>query len=265
MIIIAEKINGTIPSVGKAIEEHNEEFIRDLAVRQSEAGADYLDVSASTAPEIEEKTMRWLIDIVQEVSDKPLCIDSPDPALLKKLMPYVKNPGLVNSISLEGDKCDILLPALKDDERWGVVALCCDKSGIAESADLKVQNAFTLIEEAAKYGISPERMHIDPLVLALSAVGNTALEFTEAIRRIKAEYPTVNVTAALSNVSYGMPLRKIVNSAFLTLCMQAGLNSVIADPLNQSVINTIYSTNALLGNDRLCRKYNTAYRKGVIK
>lgn len=264
MIIIGEKINGTIPSVGEAIANHNEELIRDLAIRQSDAGADYIDIAAGTATEIEEETMCWMIDLVQEATDKPLCIDSPNPALLAKLYPRVKNPGLINSISLEGEKCEILLPVLKDNPEWGVVALCCDQSGVAETADIKVQNALTLIEKAAEYGISPERMHIDPLVLALSAAQNAAIEFLDAIRRIKKAYPTVNVTAALSNVSFGMPVRKIVNTNFLALCMEAGLDSVIADPLNKPVMETIYATNAILGKDRLCRKYNTAYRKGII-
>ena len=107
-------------------------------------------------------------------------------------------------------------------------------------------------------------MHIDPLVLALSAVNDSALQFFSAVRRIKEVHPTVNVTAALSNISFGMPVRKLVNTNFLTLAMEAGLDSVIADPLNRDVIGTIYAAEALLGRDRLCRRYNTAYRKGKI-
>lgn len=264
MIIIGEKINGTIPSMKEAIETKNEAYIMNIAKAQDEAGADYIDVCAATDPSVEEETMCWLIDLVQSVTEKPLCIDSPDPALLKRMYPRVHNPGLINSISLEGAKCDILLPILAEHPEWNVVALCCDQSGIAESADQKVENAFALIEKAASYGITPDRMHIDPLVLALSAVGNAATEFFSAIRRIKAEYPTVNVTAALSNISFGMPARKLINTNFLAIAMEAGLDSMIADPLNRPVMETVYATNAILGKDRLCRKYNTAYRKGVI-
>lgn len=264
MIIIGEKINGTIPSVKEAILNHDKEFIKDLAILQTEAGADYIDIAAGTAPEMEEETMCWLIDLVQDVTDKPLCIDSPDPVLLKKISPLVKNPGLINSISLEGEKCDIILPILKKNPKWGVIALCCDQSGVAESSEIKIQNARTLIRKASEYDISPDRIHIDPLVLALSSTQNAATEFITAIRKIKEEYPTVNITAALSNISFGMPIRKIINNNFLALCMEAGLDSVIADPLNKAFIETIYATNAILGKDRLCRKYNTAYRKGII-
>lgn len=264
MIIIGEKINGTIPSVAAAISNHDEQFIKDLAIRQSEAGANYIDICAGTAVEIEEETLCWLIDIVQEVTETPLCIDSPDPELLARIYPRVKHPGLINSISLEGNKCDIILPILRDHPEWGVVALTCDQSGIAETADTKVENAFALIEKALSYGVGPERIHIDPLVLALSAAQNAATEFFEAIQRIKEKYPKVHVTAALSNISFGMPARKLVNTNFLALSMEAGLDSVIADPLDRGVIETIFAVDAILGHDRLCRKFNTAYRKGII-
>jgi 5-methyltetrahydrofolate corrinoid/iron sulfur protein methyltransferase len=264
MIIIGEKINGAIPSVKKAIEARNAEVIKDLAARQSDAGANYLDVCAGTSPDQEYDALAWLIDVVQDTVGTPICIDSPDPHMLVKVFPNLKKPGLINSISLEGDKCDVLLPLLKDNPAWGVIALCCDQSGIAEKAENKVKNAFQLINMAAGYGIEPKRMHIDPLVLALSAVNDSALNFFEAIRQIKAEYPTVNVTAALSNISFGMPVRKLVNVNFLTLSMEAGLDSVIADPLNRNVIATLYATEALLAKDAFCRKYNTAYRKGLI-
>lgn len=264
MIIIGEKINGAIPVVAEAIAKRDAAFIRQRALDQEAAGADYLDVCAGTTPELEYDALCWLIDTVQEVATKPLCIDSPNPEMLVSVFPKLQKPGLINSISMEGKKCDVLLPLLRDNPEWGVVALCCDNSGVAASAEDKVKNAFALIEKAAEYGVTPERIHIDPLVLALSAVNDSALQFFSAIRQIKAQYPTVKVTAALSNISYGMPVRKLVNVNFLTLAMEAGLDSVIADPLNRDVIGTIYATEALLGKDRLCRKYNTAYRKGKI-
>lgn len=264
MIIIGEKINGAIPSVAEAIEKRDAQFIQEKALAQAEAGSDYLDVCAGTTPELEYDALCWLVDTVQEVTDTPICIDSPDPDILVRIFPKLKKPGLINSISKEGNKCEVLLPLLKENPEWGVVALCCDSKGVASKWEDKASIAFELIEEAGKYGISPERMHIDPLVLALSAVNDSALNFFEAIRQIKRRYPTVNVTAALSNISFGMPARKLVNIHFLTLAMEAGLDSVIADPLNRDVIGAVYATDALLGKDRLCRKYNMAFRKGKI-
>ncbi len=264
MIIIGEKINGAIPKTKAAIEGRDAEYIRQLVKTQEEGGADYLDVCAGTAPEKEYDALCWLIDVVQGVAAKPICIDSPDPEMLVKVFEKIEKPGIINSISLEGRKCDILLPLLRDNPQWQVIALSCDQNGVTEKAEDKAALAFQLIEKASEYGVTPDRMHIDPLVLALSAVGNSALEFTRAIRMIKAKYPTVNITAALSNISFGMPARRIINTNFLTLSMEAGLDSVIADPTSRSVVETIYGTEALLGRDRLCRKYNKAYRAGKI-
>lgn len=264
MILIGEKINGAIPSVAEAIRNRDENWIIDLVLKQEAAGCDYLDVCAGTAPELEYDALCWLIDTVQGVAKKPICIDSPDPHMLLKVFPKLQKPGLVNSISMEGDKCEVLLPLLKENPQWGVVALCCDPSGIAEKAEDKARLAFQLLEKAQEYGITPDRIHVDPLVLALSAVNNSAVEFFKAIQMIKDKYPKVNITAALSNISYGMPARKVVNCSFFALSMQAGLTSVIADPLNKDVMGTMYATDTLLCKDKFCRNYNKAYRKGIF-
>ncbi len=264
MVVIGEKINGAIPSVAAAIEEREASLIGELVSAQEEAGADYLDVCAGTSPDKEYDALCWLIDVVQEHARKPVCIDSPDPEMLVRVFPKLEKPGLVNSISLEGNKCEILLPLLKDNPEWGVVALCCDNSGVANAWEEKTAHAFTLIEKAAEYGIAPERIHIDPLVLALSAVNDSALNFFEAVRRIKERYQKVNVTAALSNISFGMPARKLVNQNFLTLSMYAGLDSVIMNPLDRELMGAVYATDALMNKDKFCRKYNKAYRNGQI-
>ncbi|MEL4105455.1 dihydropteroate synthase [Oscillospiraceae bacterium WX1] len=264
MIIIGEKINGAIPKTAEAIKNRDEAYIVGLVKAQEENGADYLDVCAGTSPEEEYDALCWLLDIVQKHATKPLCIDSPDPIMLIRIFPQLKKPGLLNSISMEGEKCQLLLPLLRDNPEWQVVALACDNGGIAASADDKVRIAFDLVEKAAAYGVGPERIHIDPLVLALSAVNDSAVQFCEAIRRIKEKYPTVNITAALSNVSFAMPERKLVNRSFLTMSMMSGLDSVIADPANKDIIGTIYATDALLGRDRFCRQYNKAFREGKL-
>ena len=264
MIIIGEKINGIIPATGKAIKERDEAYIIELVKKQEEGGSDYLDVCAGSATDAEYETLCWLIDIVQAHATVPICIDSPDAKIIEKVFPLLKKPGLINSISFEGDKNEVLLPILKDNSDWQVVALCCNNSGIAESADEKIKVALELIEEAAKYGISPDRIHIDPLVLALSAVNDAVLHFCDATRGIKEKYPTTNIAAGLSNVSFGMPARGLVNRNFLTLAIAAGMNTIIVDPTNRDIIGNIYATAALLGQDKFCRKFNAAFRAGKI-
>ena len=263
MIIIGEKINGAIPSVSEAIGRRDEDFIRELVRRQTAAGASFIDVCAGRAPEDEKDEMLWLIGIVESESDVPLCIDSPDPRLLRELIPIVKNKGIVNSVSGEGDKCDVLLPIVKE-YGWDVVALTCDDSGIPEKAEKKTEIAFRLIEKCAEYDIPPERIFIDPLVLALSAINDSMVNFMQAIVRIKEKYPTVKFTSGLSNISFGMPYRKIVNQIFLALAMSVGMDSAIVDPTNREVVATILATEALLDKDKYCRRYNKAYRAGKI-
>ncbi|MEA4901964.1 methyltetrahydrofolate cobalamin methyltransferase [Desulfitobacterium sp.] len=263
MIIIGEKINGTIPSVKKAIEERDEAFIHNLAERQSEAGANYIDVCASTAPEVEVETLKWLMDIVQEATDTPLCIDSPNPKAIEAVFPYAQRPGLINSVSLEGDKCEIIFPMIQGTP-WQTIALTCDNNGIPKDVQTRVDIAKVLVEKAQQYHITPERIHIDPLVIALSADNDSLLKFAEATRQIKELYPTINITSGLSNISFGMPLRKVVNQNFLTLAMFAGMNSAILDPLNRDLAATLLATEALLGRDKYCRNYANAYRKHKI-
>lgn len=263
MIIIGEKINGTIPSVKNAIVERDEEFIRNLALKQTEAGAHYLDVCASTAPEYEVETLIWLMNLVQDTVDTPLCIDSPNATVIKEVLKYARRPGLINSVSEEGDKCEVIFPLIEGTE-WQVIALTCDNRGIPSDVETRVEITKNIVEKAQKYGIAPDRIHLDPLVLALSADNKSLLNFTETLKRVKELYPTLKVTSGLSNISFGMPLRKVVNQGFLTIALYAGMDSAIIDPVNRDMMATLMATEALLGRDRLCRNFSNAFRKNKI-
>lgn len=263
MIIIGEKINGTIPGVKQAIAERNEEFIRELAIRQVECGADYVDVCAGTAPEVEVETLKWLMEIVQNAVDKPLCIDSPNPRTIAEVIEYTKKPGIINSVSEEGEKCEIIYPLIQGTE-WQVIALTCDNKGIPSGVERRVEIARSLIEKAQRYDIAPERIYIDPLVMALSADNRSLLNFVDTLTAIKKMYPTVRFTSGLSNISFGMPFRRAVNQAFMTIAMYAGMDSAIMDPCNREMLAVLLATRALLGQDRYCRNYYNAYRKKMI-
>lgn len=264
MIIIGEKINGAIPSAADAIANKDEAFIRDLINKQVDAGATYLDVCAGSAPEKEEEILTWLIEIVQSETDVPICLDSPNAQLLLRLLPRIKTPGIINSVSGEGDKCEVLYPFLSENPQWKVIALTCDNEGIPNQWERKAQIAASLIDKAAEYGIGQERIFIDPLVLSLAAISDAMLNFMEAIRQIHTSYPEVHFTSGLSNISYGMPYRKIVNQNFLALALSAGMDSAIVDPTNRDIYATMLAVEALMNQDRLCRNYNKAYRVGKI-
>ncbi|NLP36149.1 MAG: methyltetrahydrofolate cobalamin methyltransferase [Firmicutes bacterium] len=263
MIIIGEKINGTIPRVGKAIAEKDDAYIRELAVKQAEAGAHYIDVCASVAPELEEETLIWLMDIVQDAVDTPLCIDSPNARMIEKVLKHAKKPGIINSVSAEGDKMEVIYPLMKGTE-WQVIALTCDNKGIPSDVETRVNIARQMVEEAAKYDITPDRIHIDPLVMALSADNQSLIKFLETMKQVKELYPTIKVTSGLSNISFSMPLRRVINQHFFALAIYAGMDSAIMDPLNRDMMTTLLATQALLGRDRYCRNFSNAYRKGII-
>jgi len=263
VIIIGEKINGTIPKVRTAIEERNADWIRMLALEQVEAGAHYLDVCASTEPEIEVETLLWLMEIIQEVVDVPLCIDSPNPHTIEAVFKYARKPGIINSVSSEGEKCEIIFPLIEGTS-WQVIALTCDNEGIPKSVQKRVDIACSLVEKAVQYGITPDRIHLDPLVIALPTSSEAVINFVGTIKQIKDLYPTIKVTSGLSNISFGMPLRKAVNQIFFAIASFSGMDSAIMDPLSRELMTTLLAVEAFKGNDRHCRNFNNAYRNGVI-
>jgi len=263
MIIIGEKINGSIPVVAKAISEKDTEFIRNRARIQAEANSTYIDVCASVEETIEVETLKWLIDLVQEVTDVPICIDSPSPQACVAAIPFCNKPGLVNSVSLEGDKIDLIFPAIAD-SKWECIALLCDDKGIPNSVERRMEVFEGIMKKAKEYNIDPSRIHIDPLVVTLGTDGEALTTFVECCRQIKAQYPTIHITSGLSNISFGLPARKNINQTFMVLAMNAGMDSAIVDPTNRDMLGMIYATDALLENDEFCLEYIGAYREGLI-
>ena len=259
MIIIGEKINGSIPSVAKAIEARDADWIRNLAKIQSEAGADFIDVCASVK-DGEVETLHWLIDLVQEVTDTPICIDSPNPESCVAAMQYCKRPGMINSVSMEGNKVDIIFPAIANTS-WECVALLCAK-GIPSSAEERLDVFDQLMVKAKEYNIAPSRLHIDPLVEMLCTSEDGISMVEEVIHTVKEKFPSIHVTGAVSNISFNLPVRKLLNQAFLVLAMKAGMDSAVLDPTNRDMMGMMYATEAMLGLDEYCMEYIGAYRDG---
>lgn len=264
MIIIGEKLNGSIPSVAKAIAERDADLIRERARMQAEAGATFLDVCASVEEDVEVETLKWMIDLVQEVTDTPICVDSPSAKSCIAAIPFCKRPGLVNSVSLEGDKIDTIFPVIADTD-WECVALLCDNDGIPDSVERRMKVFHGIMEKAKEYHIAPNRLHIDPLVVTLSTDQTALTVFADCCRQIKAEYPEIHITSGLSNISFGLPVRKNINQAFMVLAMNAGMDSAIVDPTNKNMIGMIYATNALLEQDEYCLKYIDKFTAKVVE
>ncbi|MDO4572533.1 MAG: dihydropteroate synthase, partial [Clostridia bacterium] len=212
MIIIGEKLNGSIPAVGEAIARRDADFIRERARMQAEANATYIDVCASVDVAEEAETLAWMIGLVQEVTDTPICLDSPNPHALIGAMPLCRRTGLVNSVSLEGDKIDLIFPVIAETD-WQCVALLCDDHGIPNSAERRLEVFEGIMKRAKEFGIAPSRLHIDPLVVTLSTDETALTTFAACCREIKSRYPDIHITSGLSNISFGLPARKNINQA----------------------------------------------------
>ena len=257
MIIIGEKINGAIPSVSKAIQERNADWIRDLAARQTAGGADYIDVCSSVV-EGDVEVLHWLIDLVQEVSDARISIDSPNAHSIVEAIPFCNKPGLINSVSMEGDKIDTVFPVIADTE-WEVVALLCDNNKIPDGVDDRIAIFEQILKKVEEYKIDPSRIHIDPLVFSVGTKPDAFTNFAAVTKYVKEKCPSIHVTSGLSNISFGLPSRKTINQSFLVLAMAAGMDSAIMDPTNRDMLGALYSTEALLELDEYCLEYINAY------
>ncbi len=264
MIIIGEKINGSIPAVADAIARRDAAFLQQRAAAQTEAGATFIDCCASVPETDEVETLRWMIDCIQDVTDLPISIDSPSADVLAQVYPFCKRPGLFNSVSGEADKMDKIFPIMAEHPGWEVIALLSGNAGIPKNAADRLKVFEEIMAKAKSYGIAPERIHIDPLVEMLCTSENGIETNTEVISTIRKQYPTIHITAAVSNISFNLPVRKMINLGFTVLAMNAGLDSAILDPTNRDMMGIIYATEALLGLDEFCMEYIGAYREGLF-
>lgn len=266
MIIIGEKINGSIPAVAEAIANRDAEAIKARAIAQAEAGATFIDCCASVPEAVEVETLKWMIDCIQEVTDLPISVDSPSADVLVEAYKFCKRPGIFNSVSGEGDKIDKIFPVMAQpgNEKWEVIALLSDDTGIPKCAEDRLKVFEKIMEKAKEYGIKPNRIHIDPLVEMLCTSEDGIAMNVEVITTIRKQYPTIHITAAVSNISFNLPVRKLVNYGFVVLAMNCGLDSGILDPTNRDMLGLIYATEALLGLDDYCMEYIGAYREGRI-
>jgi 5-methyltetrahydrofolate--homocysteine methyltransferase len=262
MILIGEKINGSIPSVKRAIEEKDGKKIQQLAKEQAEAGASFIDCCASVEEQIEVETLQWMIQMIQEATDVPICIDSPSARVCVDSMEFCNSPGLINSVSMEGDKIDVVFPAIEGTD-WSCVALLCDDSGIPDK-ERRIDVFKRIMMKADEFNIDASRLFIDPLVVTRSTDGKALSNFVEVTKSIKEMSPSIHVTSGLSNISFGLPSRKYINQSFLILAMNAGMDSAIMDPTNKDILGVLYATDALLGNDEYGLDYISAYKSGLF-
>lgn len=262
-VMVGEKINSSRKAVKEAIEKADGSFIQKLALEQAEAGAHYIDANAGLLMEKEPEKLAWLVETIQGAVDKPCCLDSPNPKALEEALKVHRGRALLNSISLEANRYEGMLALVKE---YGcrVVALCLDDQGMPQDAADRLRLASDLIERLKAAGVASEDIFVDPLVQPVSTdpcFGTVALE---AMEKIKQSFPGVHLICGLSNISFGLPQRKLLNQVFLVLALGKGLDAAILDPSDPRMISCLKAAQALLGQDAFCGGYLKAFRQRLL-
>jgi cobalamin-dependent methionine synthase I len=264
MKMIGEKINGTRKQVGAAIAARDADFIRSLAKKQAEAGASWLDVNAGTTPDREPDDLVWLVRLVQEVVSVPLSLDSANPQALQAALAEVKQTPLINSISGEPDRLNSVLPIVAE-HGCEVIALAMDAKGIPGDAASRMAVVRCLMEATRAAGLPDEKVYVDPLVMTIATNTECGRIALDTIRAVRAEYPRAHISTGLSNISFGLPARSLINRTFLTLAVAAGMDTAIVDPLDRELKAALLAADLLLGADPHCRSYTRAFRAGLLE
>ena len=257
-VIIGERINPTGKSKFKqALRDHNLEYILQEGVTQQEHGAHVLDVNVGL-PEIDEPSMmEEVVQELQSIIDLPLQLDTSNPEAMERAMRIYNGKPLINSVNGKEESMEAVFPLVK---KYGgvVVALCLDEAGIPETAQGRLEIAKKIYKTAAEYGIGPENILIDALCLTVSSDSKGALTTLETLRKVRDELGGKTILG-VSNISFGLPQREIINGAFFTMAMECGLSAAIINPNSETMMRAYYSFRALMDLDPQCGDYINQY------
>ena len=258
--IIGERINPTGRKVLAAeMKEGDYSRVEADARAQIEAGAHILDVNAGIPLADEPRILAEVIQLIQSFTDMPLCIDSSIVAALQAGLEVYKGKALVNSVTGEDEQMEQVLPLVK---KYGaaVVAISNDESGISQDPDVRFDVAKKIVERASDYGIPACDVVVDPLVMPVGAVNTAGVQVMKLIHRLRTELK-VNTTCGASNISFGLPNRDGVNGAFLSMAIQAGMTSAIANPLHKEIIAATLGADVMMGRDPDCMNWIQRFRE----
>ena len=264
MIIVGELINASRKAIGVAIENQDSKVIKKIAKDELDAGADYIDVNAGIFVGKEPEYLTWLVQQVQESVDAPCAIDSPDPEAIQAALAAHKGVPMINSISLEKERYDKLMPVIAGTD-FKVVALCMSDEGMPETTDQRMGIADKMVNSLVQNGIPPDNIYVDPLVQPVATNDRFGLEFLDAVEKIITTFAGVHTMCGLSNISYGLPERKFMNQAFMVMAIARGLDGAIINPLDTRMMANIIAAETLAGRDDFCMNYLKAYRGGKFE
>ena len=263
-VMIGERIN---PTGRKLLSEEMSKGdfsrVEQDTLAQVAAGAHMLDVNAGIPLADEPKILADTIKLVQSLTDVPLSIDSSIVAALQAGLEVYQGKALLNSVTGEEERLEEVLPLVK---KYGcaVVAISNDETGISEDPDVRFAVAKKIVDRAKDYGIPSSDIVVDPLVMPIGALNSAGMQVIKLVRRLQEELK-VNTTCGASNVSFGLPNRNGINSAFLTMAIASGLTSAITNPLHESVMQSVLGADVMMGNDPNCVRWIKRYRQPVTE
>jgi len=263
MIVIGEKINATRASIKKIIQDRDENGLLDLARRQAAAGAAFIDVNVGTgigSREDEIQAMEWAVRTIQKAVETPLCIDSADEGVLEAgLKMRDGKPSMINSTKAEDEGLKAVVPLARKYNAL-LVGLTMDETGIPRTAEDRLRAAEKIAAACEEHQVPLANIYFDTLVMPISTDIKQGLVTLAAVSGIKEKFPEARTVLGLSNISYGLPDRSRVNTAFLQMAIFAGLDAAIIDPLDGDLMSAILASEVLVGKDRHCRRYMRAFR-----
>jgi len=264
MLIVAERINASRKAIRAALEKLDATAIANEVRAQAEAGAHYIDLNGGTFPGREAELLCWLVDTAQGATELPLCLDSPDPDALAAALARVKGARpMINSINLEPERFARVLPLARE-HRAKLIALSQGEGVPAASAAEKLDLASRLVEQLTGAGMELDDIYVDPLVFPVGTDSASALATVSAMREIMARFPGVHTICGLTNVSHGLPARKLVNRTFLAGAIANGMDAAIIDPTDTQLMATLFAAEAVFGRDEYCVNLIEAFQAGKL-
>lgn len=250
--------------IEQAVVNRDADFIKKLAKDQIEAGGTYVDVNCGTLTSGEPEALEWLTKTVMDAVDAPISFDTPNAAAIERAISVYdtsKGQPMINSITAETDRFDSILPLVLK-YKTKVIALAMDDTGIQADPDKRLSVARDMVLKLTASGVPLEDIYVDPLTFPIGTGSDVGTAMLDIIEKIMLEFPGVHTIAGLSNISHGMPKRKLLNQAVTLLAMDRGLDAGIIDPMDHYLMALIAATEALLGRDEFSMNYITLARDG---
>ncbi|KPU43816.1 5-methyltetrahydrofolate:corrinoid/iron-sulfur protein co-methyltransferase [Oxobacter pfennigii] len=261
MEIIGERINGMFKDIREAIKNKDKTAVHEWAIKQTNNGAAWLDISTGAAAEDPMDAMKWLVETVQEVVNTPLAIDTTNYDIMEEALKLCKRPALINSCHADRYKIERVFPmAVKYGAK--VIALAMsEESGIPKTADARVALAMELVAAADEFGLPFDDLYIDPLLLPVNVAQDHGVEAMEALRQIKLlSDPPPKTTCGLSNISQKCANRKLLNRTMLVMLMACGLDSAIADAADDDLMEAAATARIIMNKEIYCDSYIDLYK-----